>query len=211
MKKLYILGAGGCGRETLLLLRQMEAIAGPRWQLAGFLDDTEDPLHGVECGLRVVGTIRDYFPAPGEAVVMAVADPAGKEKIAGLLGPRGAVFETVIHPYASMGLHNSVGEGSVLYGGFGMTVNVRIGRFCTMLSCTLGHDVRVGDYSTVSSFCHLMGHVRVGEKVFIGGNAAIAPHAVVEDGAFVGVGSVVLKRVRAGEKVCGNPAREIGF
>jgi acetyltransferase-like isoleucine patch superfamily enzyme len=56
-----------------------------------------------------------------------------------------------------------------------------------------------------------MGSANLGRRVFIGSNAAIAPHAVVEDDAYVGVGSVVLKRVAAGEKVFGNPAREIGL
>lgn len=211
MKNLYILGAGGCGREILLMIQEIQAIQGQRWNLMGFLDDTEDPLKGKECDLQVVGSIMDYFPKPDDALVMAIAAPTAKEKITSLLKARGAVFESIIHPYVSLGRHNTIGEGALIYSGFGMTVNVSVGNFCTLLACTLGHDVQVGDYSTISSYSNIMGYVSIGKRVFIGGNVAIAPHAVIEDDAYVGVGSVVLKKVKSGEKVFGNPAREIGF
>lgn len=193
------------------MLHDIHTIQGQRWNLMGFLDDTHDPLQGKACDLQVLGTILDYSPKSDDVLVMGIASPVAKENISTMLKARGAVFESVIHPHVGLGQHNTIGEGALIYGGFGMTVNVSIGNFCTLLSCTLGHDVTVGDYSTISSYCNIMGNVSVGKKVFIGGNVAVAPHAVIEDDAYVGVGSVVLKRVKSGEKVFGNPAREIGI
>jgi sugar O-acyltransferase (sialic acid O-acetyltransferase NeuD family) len=211
MKDLHILGAGGFGRELLNLILDIHAISGPRWNIKGFLDDTEDPLRGKACDYPVVGTIEGYTPKENEALVMGIANPAAKERLSTLLKARGAVFETVVHPYAYLGRHNTLGEGAVIGGGFSMTVNVSIGNFPTLLACDLGHDVTVGDYCTISSCCNLMGRVSIGRRVFIGSHVAVAPSAVIEDDAYVGVGSVVLKRVKAGEKVFGNPAREIGI
>lgn len=210
MKNLYILGAGGFGREIVLLLQDIQNVLGQQWNVIGFLDDTENPLNGKACELRVVGTIQDFLPQKNDTVAIAVADPIGKQKIVSLLKPRGAKFEKIIHPNVGLGQHNTFGEGVVICGGCGLTVNVSVGNFCTLQHCTLGHDVTVGDFSTISSFVNVMGGAKIGRNCFIGGNAAIAPHAVIGDGAFVGVGSVVLKRVKAGEKVFGNPAREIG-
>ena len=51
MKDLYILGAGGCGREVLSMMLDAQAIQGQRWNIKGFLDDTEAPLHGKDCAL----------------------------------------------------------------------------------------------------------------------------------------------------------------
>ncbi|MDR1276776.1 MAG: NeuD/PglB/VioB family sugar acetyltransferase [Candidatus Accumulibacter sp.] len=211
MKDIYILGAGGFGREVLNLMLDIHATQGQRWNIKGFLDDTEDPLRGKACDYSVVGTIDDYIPKKNEALVMAIANPAAKERISTTLKARGAVFESVVHPYAYLGRHNTLGEGAVVYGGFGMTVNVSVGNFPSFLTCGLGHDVTVGDYCTISSYCNIMGRVSIGHRVFIGGNVAIAPGVVIEDDAYVGAGSVVLKRVKAGEKVFGNPAREIGL
>ena len=126
-----------------------------------------------------------------------------------MLKEKGAVFGTIIHPYVALGRFNTIGEGAVIYSGFGMTVNVHIGNFCTLLACGLGHDVSIGDFSTISSWCNIMGHVKIGNRVFMGGNCAVAPSAVIEDDAYVGVGSVVLRKVKAGKKVFGNPAREM--
>jgi len=111
----------------------------------------------------------------------------------------------------ALGRFNTIGEGAVIYSGFGMTVNVKIGDFCTLLACGLGHDVEVGDFSTISSWCNIMGHVKIGNRVFMGGNCSAAPNAVIEDDAYVGVGSVVLRKVKAGKRAFGNPAREMEF
>ena len=211
MKDLYIVGAGGCGREVLQIIKDIQRIQGQRWNIRGFLDDTEDPLAGKTCDYGVVGSIRDYVPKENDVLVMGIASPQAKQKLAPMLLDRGAVFETIIHPSAGLGNFNEIGRGTVIYGGFGMTVNVRIGDFVTLLSCGIGHDVRVGDYATISSCCNIMGGVQMGTAVFLGGNVAVAPHAVIEDNAYVGLGGVVLRRVRAGKRVFGNPAREMDF
>ena len=134
-----------------------------------------------------------------------------KEKIVAMLKAKGAVFQSIIHPYVALGRFNTIGEGAVIYSGFGMTVNIKIGDFCTLLACGLGHDVEVGDFSTISSWCNIMGHVKIGNRVFMGGNCSAAPNAVIEDDAYVGVGSVVLRKVKAGKRAFGNPAREMEF
>ena len=59
------------------------------------------------------------------------------------------------------------------------------------------------------SHCDITGHTQIGKKVFVGGGAGTLPKAKIEDDAYIGAGSVVLKKVKAGTKVFGNPARVI--
>lgn len=210
MKDLYIVGAGGLGRELLNLILDIHAISGPRWNIIGFLDDTKDPLCGKACDFTVVGSILGYVPKPNDVLAFAIANPSAKRKLIPMLKARGAVFESIIHPYAYLGRHSRLGEGAVVYGGFSMSVNVEIGDFTTLLSSSFGHDVTVGDYTTISAFCNIMGNVTIGKGVFIGGNVAIAPHVHIGDDAYLCLGSVVMKDVGAGCKVMGNPSREIG-
>lgn len=210
MKDLYIAGAGGCGREILGMLIDSQAIRSQKYNIKGFLDDTKSSFEDVVCDYPIVGTIQDYFPGDNDLVIMGVARPEGKLKIASLLKPRGVVFESFIHPYASLGHYNRIGEGVVIYGGFGMTVNTAIGDFVTLQTCYLGHDVEIGDFTTVSSFCNLMGYAHLGKGVFLGSNVAVAPNVTIGDGAYVCLGSIVAKNVGANSKVMGNPAREIG-
>ena len=144
MKDLYIVGAGGCGREVLHIIKDIHRIQGPRWNIKGFLDDTEDPLKGKECDYGVVGTIQGYQPKENEVLVMAIASPQAKKKLVPMLLERGAVFETVVHPYVDLGERNVIGVGSIIYPGFGMTVDVKIGQCVLLLDCVLGHDVEIG-------------------------------------------------------------------
>ena len=44
LKKLYIVGAGGFGREVAWLVERINAV-NPTWNLVGFLDDNET-IHG---------------------------------------------------------------------------------------------------------------------------------------------------------------------
>ncbi|MBO4779155.1 MAG: transferase, partial [Selenomonadaceae bacterium] len=52
------------------------------------------------------------------------------------------------------------------------------------------------------------GKCKIGAEVFIGSGAILLPKATVGDCATIGAGSVVLKKVRAGSTVFGNPAIE---
>ena len=211
LKNLYIMGAGGCGREVLRIVKEIQQVQGPRWNVMGFLDDTHEPLKGIDCDYGVVGTIKDFVPGENDVAAFAIASPQAKKALIPELKARGVKFASIIHPHVSLGDFCTLGEGAIVYGGFGMTVNVHIGDFATLLCCGIGHDVTIGDYCTISSWCNIMGHVKIGNAVFMGGNSVIAPHAVVEDDAYVGVGSVVLRKVKAGKKVFGNPAKEVDF
>lgn len=210
MKNLFIVGAGGFGREVACLLDEIQRIKGPLWNVKGFLDDTENPLHGKKCNLEVVGSIQDFQPEANDVLVMAIADSVAKFRLSSMLKVKGAKFIRIIHPYAFLGEHNTIGEGAVIYGGFSMSVNCRIGNFTTLLSSQVGHDCIIDDFTTISGQCNLMGGVKIGKCVFMGGNVAIAPHITVGDGAYICVGSVIIKDVRPGAKMLGNPAKEIG-
>ncbi len=211
MKDLYLVGAGGMGREVISMIQDVHTHIEPRWNIKGFLDDTEDPLKNKACDYQVVGTIKDYYPKKNDVLLMCIANPKAKQEIATMLTARGAKFDSFISPWTNLGRHCSFGEGVIIYSGFGMTVNVQIGDFVTLLACGLGHDVIVGDYSTISARAALLGNVNVNKKVFIADSAIVSPNVVIGEDAYVGLGSVVVKNVKTGEKVFGNPAREIGI
>lgn len=53
--------------------------------------------------------------------------------------------------------------------------------------------------------------VEIGDFVWIGANVSIVPGVKIEEGAVVGMGSVVTRDVPAGAIVVGNPAKIIGY
>ncbi len=205
---LLIIGASGFGREVLQWVKDINKIE-KRWNILGFLDDDLNALEGYECDYKIIGRIKDWVPKESEHFVIAIADPEIKERIVNALEAKGAKFVSIIHPTAIIGECNRIGKGVVIYPYAKITVNVRIGNFVTLLGSSIGHDAVVGDFSTICGNCGVNGHVQIGKKVFLGGHVAIAPGKRVGDGAYVGIGSVVVTNVKEGYRVFGNPAKRM--
>jgi UDP-3-O-[3-hydroxymyristoyl] glucosamine N-acyltransferase len=75
----------------------------------------------------------------------------------------------------------------------------------------VGHNSIIGAGSQITAGTIICGRARVGRRVWIAPNACIDTGVVLGDGAFVGMGAVVLKDVEAGAVVVGNPARFLKY
>jgi hypothetical protein len=128
MKKIIIIGAGGYGREMLQWIRDINAHH-ETWKIAGFIDDNPDALRGVDCDFPVIGRVSDWQPREDEAFALALATPSVKEKVAGMLKARGAVFPPIIHPTAILTPFSRYGEGFVMFPYAKLSVNSSAGDF----------------------------------------------------------------------------------
>lgn len=205
--ELYIVGAGGFGRELYCWLKDLPAW-GRDWTFAGFLDDRASALDGFEYDAQVVAPIQDFVPWPGQIFACGIGNVAAKQKACAPLLERGATFITVVHPTAVVGANVTLGDGVVVCPGAILTCDIQLGDFVMInLHTTLGHDVVVGEWTTLSAHCDLTGGVQVGAGAFFGSGARVLPGKSVGDGAVVGAGSVVIRDVKRGQSVFGNPAR----
>lgn len=208
MQKIIIIGAGGYGRELLQWIKDINAQS-PTWQIVGFVDDNLNALDNVECDYPIIGRVWEWQPQDDEVFALALGDPKTKEKVAKLMKAKNAVFTNVIHPTATVTKFSKFGEGLIMFPHAKLSVNSTVGDFVTILSSGVGHDVAVGDFTTISGFCSILRNVKIGKRVFLASNVAIAQDVIIEDDAFLGIGSVVVNTVKAGQKVFGNPARVI--
>lgn len=210
MKKILIVGAGGFGRELLQWIKDINAEK-PTWEIGGFLDDNLQALDGVEIDYPVVGTISDWQPKDDEVFALAMGKPQLKRMVVEKLKSRGAHFAAVIHPTALVSPFAHYGEGLVMFPYSKLSCNSTVGDFVSILTTPIGHDNEIGDYTMISGGCNIVRNVNIGKDVFVAAGVCIAQDVVVKDGAYIGLGSVVLKDVKAGTKVFGNPARIIPF
>lgn len=210
MKRLLIAGAGGLGREVAAWAPHCHG-HGVDWELGGFLDDNPHALDGFAMGeLRVVGSIRDYRPAPEEVVGIALGLPKIRKELCDHLDSAGAVFANLIHQSVIMGARVKLGRGVLICPRAVLSVDIEVGDFVGInLCCTVGHDVRIGAYSQLSAQCDLTGGVQLGEGVFMGSGARVIPQVTVGDWAVLGAGSVTVRKVPAGMTVVGVPARPL--
>lgn len=209
-KNMFIIGAGGFGREVLSMARDLEHNQ-TDWKIKGFIDDNIRALDNLETGgYYVLDTIKEHLINNNNVYVCAIADVTTKREICSYFVNLGAEFINLIHPTSKIGYTAKIGKGIIMAPYSGISENVTIGDFVTINAYSgFGHDAIVGDFCTISAHCDVMGHAVLGEGVFLGSHASICPEMVVEEYARVGAGSVVLKKVKTHTTVFGNPAKKI--
>lgn len=206
MNKIIIVGAGGFGRELLQWIKDINKVA-PTWKIVGFIDDNLHALDGVECDYGIIGTITDWCPQEGEEFALALGSAELKRKIVTEMKAKGAKFATIIHPTAMLSEFAHHGEGLIMFPNSKLSCNSTVGDFVTILSSLIGHDTTIGDYSVISGGCNIVRNVHIGADVFLAAGVCIAQDLTIGDGAYLGLGSVILKDVPPKMKAFGNPAR----
>jgi sugar O-acyltransferase (sialic acid O-acetyltransferase NeuD family) len=209
MKRLFIIGDGGFGREVLAWALDVP-VQYRDWHVCGFLDADSTALDGYDCRVPVIADPLLYQPCRGDYFICAIRHTAMKLRICRKLMGRGAQFITLIHPTAVIGSRCSIGVGCILCPGAVVTTDVRISNFVTVSAqTTIGHDAVIGEGCTLSGHCDVTGFASLGEGVFLGSHAVVLPHAKIGDYAIVDAGKVVLGKVKPGVTAMGVPV-ELG-
>jgi sugar O-acyltransferase (sialic acid O-acetyltransferase NeuD family) len=206
---LYIVGAGGFAREIYAYLLQA-SFNYMNAELVGFLDDNENALDDFNFHHKIITKSKTTDLRSNSVLIMAIANPRVKSEIFDFYKSKNISFLTYIHPTAFVGHDVIVGEGSVIGPNATLTTNINIGECVTINAhSSIGHDAKVGRFSTLSGHCDITGGVSVAENVFFGTHASVIPNKIIEQGAIVGAGSVVIRNVKQGASVFGNPAKKI--
>lgn len=207
MKDIAIYGAGGFGRETALLIQQINKRK-PTWNLLGFFDDGLPEKSSID-GLTILGGMKEAKQYSG-AITIAVADPSIRERMVSKLKDGKLEFPSLIHPNAQIGSEsfNKIGRGSIITAGVIMTTHITLGDFCIInLSVTVGHDVTLGAFTTIMPGCSISGNVTLGHGVLLGTGARMLQNINIGDRSTIGAGAVVTKDCPPNETWVGIPAQ----
>jgi sugar O-acyltransferase (sialic acid O-acetyltransferase NeuD family) len=213
-QRVAIYGAGGFGREVAWLLQACNDVSA-RFATVCFIDD-DSTIHGqILNGIPVVSLPDAVQQFGAEVVVAGVGQPRIREHAIKKATQLGLQPITVVHPRVEMSSWVEIGLGSMICAGNILTTNIVLGQQVQMnLDCTIGHDVEIGDYSTLAPGVHVSGNVQLGSRVYLGTGAVIingsAGHPIViGDDAVVGAGACVTRSVDPGVTVVGVPARPL--
>ena len=208
---LVIFGAGGLGREVLLLVQQLNE-AQPSWQVRGFYDDRA-PATPTVAGLPYLGTSAD-LDATSEpvAVAVAVGSPAGRAAVVARLTSARLSFPSLVHP--GVALHPrqriALGAGCLIQQSCVLTCDITLGRFVLLnLGCTVGHDAELADFCSLMPHANVSGAARLGTGVYLGTNATVIQGVRVGNNTVVGAGAVVVRDLPANVTAVGVPARAV--
>jgi sugar O-acyltransferase (sialic acid O-acetyltransferase NeuD family) len=203
---IYILGAGGFGREVLNIFADLNRSS----EIVAFLEENcqspgrkvnEIPVYDTE--------ILAKTEKLQTKLVGAIGSPLRKRIIEKNL-KRGFQFETVIHPSVIKSKWIGLGNGVIICAGTILTNQIDIGDHTIInLDCTIGHDVKIGKYVTISPGVHISGRVSIGDGCFIGTGVSIIDKVQVGCNSYVGAGAVVTTDIPDYVLTVGVPAKPI--
>jgi len=208
---LFIVGAGGFGREVFSIIDALHGSSGlPR--PTGFIDDAPsaaDLEHLQALGSRLVGSVKDLIQRTKPfSAVLAIGSASDREIIAELLAGSPVTYPVLVHPDATIGCDVHLAEGVVVAAGSRLSTNIRIGKHVQIdQNAAIGHDCIVGDFSRLNPQACVSGAVTIGRRTMIGANAIVLQGLTVGDDAIVGAGAVVTHSVETAKTVMGVPAR----
>ncbi len=209
MKHLIICGTGAFARELYWHAKESYGY-GTEWDLKGYLDG-HVPMSDSEYDklqLPVLGVYSDYDPEEDDVFTCGIGSPDKRKEMIDTVSNNGGHFINVIHKTAIIQGSANLGIGIILCPYVSVNDSAVLSNYVLVnYMSTLGHDVRVNEYSCIMGHVDLCGFVHVGSNVYIGSGARVLPSGIIGDNAFVGAGSVVLKNVNNNTKVFGNPAK----
>lgn len=208
MKCLVIIGAGEFGRE-LYWHAQLSKGYGTEFEIKGYIDDAEPENEKYQKIQKpLLGSIDGYKIEEEDIFICAIGTPTAREIVITKMTEKGARFINLIHNTSIIQGQVSIGKG-VFIGPYTVVGdNVSIGDHVMLNThSAIGHDAVVNRYACIMSYVDITGGCDIGEAAFLGSGCRMVPGTRIGSHSYVGIGSVILKRVGNGKKVFGNPAQ----
>lgn len=207
-EKIVIYGASGFGREVAWLVESCQ----DGRVVACFIDDDETKQGTVLNDIPILSLEQAAEQYLSAKVVGGVGNPMIRELLMNKAAACGFSFATLVQPRVEMSKWVEMGIGAVICAGNILTTNIRLGAHVQInLGCTIGHDVVLGDYTTLAPGVHVSGYVKCGKRVYIGTGVVIingtqeAP-LIIGDDVVIGAGACVTTPILYGTWA-GVPAR----
>ena len=213
MKHLLIIGARGWGREVYQAIKKTPEVLNAEMEVKGFLDSKSDAFDGLRGSFPpIICAPEDYNIQVDDIFFVAMGDPHWRKYYAEMIEAKGGHFYTYISPDAYVVETASIGEGSFISGWCSVSDNVSIGKHVVLHAFSvIGHDAIVKDYGTLLTSSFLGGYTEVGECSQMSPKSMIIPHKKIGNNVVVGAASVVIRNVKDGNTVYGNPAIKLKY
>jgi sugar O-acyltransferase (sialic acid O-acetyltransferase NeuD family) len=210
MKNIIIIGAGGVGRETVMLIKDINRVK-RTWNLLGFVDDNKDLTGKRVNDYKVLGTIDFLNDFEKEVfIVCSISNPFLKKQVFSRISNPKINYANLVHPSTIISEDCVMGYDIIVHANCIITTNVTLGNHIQVNpQCGIGHESVIKDYNSLYWNVNISGNVEVEEGCIIGTKATILQRVNIGKGSIIGAGAVVLKNIPENCTAVGVPAKLI--
>ncbi|MCH2349672.1 MAG: acetyltransferase [Candidatus Poseidoniales archaeon] len=205
-----ILGAGYQGKVLYDLFSESGRT------VLGFLDDDLERIGSLHVGLPVLGS-RDSVDAvvselegagSGVELALAIGSNEARQDAYEFCMDQGFPISQAIHPTAFVAGTAIVGPALQMMAGAQVGAFSHVGANVIINSAaSVDHDNRIEDHVSIYPKAVLNGRVVVEQGAYVGSGAVVLPGITIGERAYVGAGAVVTRDVPPDTTVSGVPAR----
>ena len=212
LKDIYIIGAGGSGKEAADTIRSINKVK-KQYNILGFIDASSSLIDTIINDIPVKGNeayLKKVAEKSSEKVysVISIGDPIVKKKIAEFMG-EDVIWENIIHPTAVISDYAVFGEGILIQAQGFVGANAVIGDHVQVnAKSNVSHDSIIGSYSSIMCLCDITGNVTLGDEVYVASSVSVIPGITINKSAKIGAGATVMKDVPPGVTMHGYRAVE---
>ena len=200
-ESIYIVGAGGHGKVVIATLRD----AGHT--VAGVFDDNPDAWGKTVLGIPVLGPATELNDRqPGAKTVLAIGSNSVRKMLARKLTKLD--WFTAIHPTAYVHPTVAIGPGTVVFAGVILQPDAQVGCHCIVnTAASVDHDCRIGNFVHLAPGVRLAGSVIIQDGAFMGIGSSTLPGVHIGENAIIGGGATVVTNIPDNTTAVGVPAR----
>jgi len=207
---LVIIGNSHAGRECYHTFRDMlehDADLRARMRFKGFLSHEGYAGNLGELSPLLLGDDTVYAPESGDCFVVGIADTRLRRAVYENFQAKGAVFFTLISPFAQVSRDIRLGDANIIGHGCAFSCNAKVGDANYFNSAViLGHDAHIGSYNFFGPRSTVLGAARIGDGNLFGAHSLVLERARIGNGNNIAPAAVVYKGCGNGRVLAGNPA-----
>jgi sugar O-acyltransferase (sialic acid O-acetyltransferase NeuD family) len=199
MARLAVIGSGGHAKVVIATAQAAGLDVG------AVVDDDPQRWGARVLGVEVIGPSDAVIAEASALAVLAIGRNRARQAIAARARCR---FATIVHPSAEVHPSVRLGDGTVVFAGAVIQPDTTVGAHVIVnTGATIDHDCAIGDFVHVAPGTHLAGEVTLDEGAFLGIGTVAIPRVRVGAWTTVGAGASIVGDLPAGVTAIGVPAR----
>lgn len=209
MKHLIILGAGGFARDVYNFAINSKGY-NELFDVKGFLDINLHSMDGFEGYPPILGSENNYVINENDVFITAIGDNNLRKKIVDVIISKGGKFITLIHKTSILHTNAIIGDGCLIQPNSMIGADTKIGCHSYIQNgVTIGHDAVIGSFCRIDCNVVFIGGTSCEDYVTVHTNSVVNHKVSIGEGAVVGACSFVIRKVKPGTTVVGNPAKKL--